>query len=165
MTLLREHISKCNLEHVVLARNEGGEEACKIVRAREAPLTDVPNACIPTHVRVKQRKRYLDVRDGNTVWSYELARTWSATTRTAVEHLQQNSEPRYEVEVELIDSTGAYLEAHDDAEVATSLLMKAALLLGEESSSALSLSSHRLAVPEAPRRRKRRTPPGECARR
>ena len=72
------------------------------------------------------------MRGGRVVWSYELSRTWSAPSRTAVEHLQHEQEPVYEVECELVDEGGAYLAAHTDEAVARSLLLKAHLLLGEE---------------------------------
>lgn len=134
MELKREHTRKRAHTDVVLKRCEeagGGAEACRVAFSRELPLESPPTACIPTHVRVKQRRRFFDVRDNCIVWSYELSKTWSANSRTAVEHLQHHAEPTYEVECELVDEGGAYLGTRTDAQVAASIALKARLLLGD----------------------------------
>jgi hypothetical protein len=130
MAISTEHVAKRGAANAVLGGDDGGA-ACRVAVAVEEPV-EPPSACLPTHVRVKQRRRFRDVRDGRVVWSYELSKTWSAPSRGVVEHLQRATEPTYEVEAELVDEGGAYLRARTDAEVAASLRLKARLLLGEE---------------------------------
>lgn len=133
MEMKRSHVVKQTQSHVVVKRTEDDSgERCRIVYATEIPYTTCPGACIPTYVRVKQRRAFRDVRGGSVVWSYELARTWSAGSRSAVEHLQHMSEPVYEVECELVDVSGGYLETRSDETVAESMVLKAQLLLGED---------------------------------
>ena len=134
MEIKREHTCKQTECSVLMRRSdESDEEACRLAWALEVPLEVVPEVCLPTHVRIKQRRCFRDVRNGGVVWSYELSKTWSASGRSAVEHLQHVSEPVYEVECELIDERGEYIGARDDEAVAESLMMKAKMLLGEES--------------------------------
>ena len=136
MELGREHVRKDALATaLVRSSDEGCAECCRVACAREDPVAHPPEVCLPTNVRVKQRRRFLDVREGRVVWSYELSRTWSAPSRSAVEHLQHVQVPTYEVECELVDEGGAYLAAHSDEAVARSLLLKAHLLLGEDAPS------------------------------
>lgn len=141
MGLSTTHISKRNQEHFIYCRSDDGDESCKISRALEVPLLQPPGTCIPTHVRIKQRKIFQDTRQKNVIWSYELSKTWSANSRSAVEHLQHMSEPRYEVELELIDEDGSYIRDRSDTEIAKSLLMKATMLLGEDPNTPLVLSA------------------------
>lgn len=132
MELSTEHIIKQVMGSAVLcADGSEEEEACRVAWATETPLEEPPRACVPTHVRIKQRRCFRDVRGGRVVWSYELSKTWSASGRSAVEHLQRVSSPVYEVECELVDEGGAYLAARTDGEVAASLLLKARLLMGD----------------------------------
>jgi hypothetical protein len=137
MQLSTEHIVKRARDKVVL-RGGGCEESGDAVRvawSTETPLAQLPTgACVPTHVRIKQRRVFRDVRDGHVVWSYELSKTWSAGSRSAVEHLQHLQPPVYEVECELVDAGGHYLATHTDEQVAASLALKAQLLLAEEAS-------------------------------
>ena len=88
--------------------------------------------CVPSFVRIKQRKTFRDVRDNKTVWIYELSKTWSACSRSAVEHAQHMFPPVYEVECELVDEDGSYSSIHKDSHIAMSVLLKAQLLMGEE---------------------------------
>lgn len=121
----------------------GTSEICRISRARETKLLEPPKVCIPTHVRLQQRCVFEDVRDGNVVWSYDLSRTWSANTRIAVEEkIHQLTEPVYEVECELVDEGGLYIGARTDVQVASSLLLKAKLLLGYPSEELVFLNEH-----------------------
>lgn len=129
MALATSHVAKRGGAHVLLGDDDGGA-ACRVAFAAEEPV-EPPSACLPTHVRIKQRRCFRDVRDGRVVWSYELSKTWSASSRGVVEHLQRTTEPAYEVECELVDEGGAYLGARTDAEVAASLCLKARLLLGD----------------------------------
>lgn len=141
MGLSTSHISKRNQEYFIYCRTDDGDESCKINRALEIPLIQPPGTCLPTHVRIKQRKIFQDRRQTNVIWSYELSKTWSANSRSAVEHLQHMSEPRYEVELELIDEDGSYTRDRSDTEIARSLLMKAAMLLGEDPNTPLVLGA------------------------
>jgi len=151
MEVSKQHVCKHTVLSVVLRRDldRGGicdnddsdDEVCKVSFAIETPVVDPPVTCMPTYVRIKQRKCFRDVRDGNLVWSYELSKTWSANNRSAVEHLQLLSEPVYELEVELADEHKAYIRARSDEQVAASVLLKAKMLLGEEPSHALRVVS------------------------
>lgn len=144
LALETTHLIKTGRGDVVLRRvdddlggaggqdGSGSTEGCRVACASEVRLPDPPGTCVPTHVRIKQRRTFRDVRDGAVVWAYELSRTWSAGSRTAVEHLQHVSPPTYEVECELVDADGAYLAAHTDEEIASSLLLKAQGLLGDD---------------------------------
>jgi hypothetical protein len=128
MALSTAHVAKRGAAHVLLGTD--GDAACRVAYAAEEPV-EPPPACLPTHVRVKQRRCFRDVRDGRVVWSYELSKTWAASSRSVVEHLQRTTEPTYEVECELVDEGGGYMRARADAEVAASLCLKARLLLGD----------------------------------
>ena len=134
--LAREHVAKRACESAVLCR-DGSTEACRVAVSDEPPVAEVPPVCMPTLVRIKQRRCFQDVREGSVVWSYELSKTWSASSRSAAEHLQHHQEPVFEVECELVDAGRKYLAQRDDAQVAASLLLKAKGLLGEESTAEL----------------------------
>lgn len=130
MELHRTHTVK-QPQRCVLLQQGDDVDTCRVAWSLETPLQEPPpTACVPTHVRVKQRKAFRDRRDGKVVWSYELSKTWAAGSRSAVEHLQHVGEPVYEVECELVDEDGVYLDAHDDEHVARSLVLKATALLG-----------------------------------
>ena len=149
MEMHTEHLTKESQQTVVFRRaEEDAMEACRIAWAKETPYPDPPQTCMPTFVRIKQRKTFRDVRHGVTVWSYELSKTWSAGSRSAVEHKQNMSPPTYEVECELIDEDGAYLASHTDEEVGASLLLKSALLLGEGPDAKLDILSKTQGGPE-----------------
>ena len=139
MDMKREHIIKESTESIVVSsgreedheRKEDSDRCmCRIAVAEEKPLTNPPGSAVTTHVRIKQRRCFRDVRNGNVVWNYELSKTWAGMSRSAVEHLQQHTVPMYEVEVELVDATGEYLKTHEDAYVAESILCKANAVLG-----------------------------------
>jgi hypothetical protein len=137
-----EHVAKDTRQKVVLRsvtpHESGSEEeqmrwnACAVVAAREqsVSLPVEATAPVPTFVRLKQRRCFLDVRDGSVVWKYELSKTWSAPTRTALENLRYCERPVHEVECELVDTSGKYLTSLSDAEIADSILLKSKMLLG-----------------------------------
>lgn len=129
----REHVSKQRHSAVTMCHRDAPPEgeAFRVALAAEVPVAVPPQACLPTLVRVTQRRRFENVRDGKTVWAYELSKTWSAASRTAVEYLHHAAPPTYEVECELVDKDGSYRAALTDAEVAESLLIKGRVLLGE----------------------------------
>ena len=131
--LLTTHTKKKTLaSHIFHSSEDHHTDSCKVVLSNECPIHEVPVAVIPTSVRVKQRKVYNDVREGKTVWRYELSRTWISKSRTSVEHLQHVSEPVHEVEVELVDEGGEYMRTHTDRQVAQSILCKVTMMMGEE---------------------------------
>lgn len=133
MALNRTHVSKELMRDVVFRRMDDDErEACRIACAKETPVVNPPQSCVPTHVRIQQRRRFVDRREGCVVWSYELSRTWSGPSHSAAEYMQSTVEPNYEVECELVDENGSYLSARSDEQVVDSLLLKSLLLLGSE---------------------------------
>ena len=131
-----EHVSKESIGSATTGLI-GGDDVCRVSVASETPIEEPPKVCMPTYVRLKQRCVYQDVRKGHVVWSYELSRSWSAPTRTAVEERQHSCEPNYEVECELVDEGGDYLREHTDEHVAASLLLKVKALLGSSLSEEL----------------------------
>jgi len=126
------HVRKEVVHSAIVCREDDARDACRVTFSIEHPVDNPPASCVVHYCRVKQRKRVVDRREGGVVWAYELSRTWSASSRDAVEHQQRMVEPVYEVECELVDEGGRYLDAHDDERVARSVLMKTKLLLGEE---------------------------------
>ena len=133
MTMQKTHITKEKHSHVMVKRLEDDSgERCKISLAHEVPVDSVPGTCIPNYVRVKQRKCFRDIRENRTTWSYELSRCWSASNRSAVEHMQHLSEPVYEVECELVNEERAYSDSRSIDTIVESLLTKSHILLGED---------------------------------
>lgn len=133
MVVSTAHCMKENLTKALIRHPEESDgEVCRLSLSVEHPVMNPPEACVPTHVRVQQRRRFVDVRDDNVIWSYELSKTWSAPSRTSVEQKQHMCEPIYEVECELVDSKRRYMTESSDEYVGQSLLMKASLLLGHD---------------------------------
>ena len=132
MTMGRTHVKKETCVQTTVARDDDPCDACRVTCCVEHPVSDPPVSALVNYVRVKQQRRFVDERDGHVLWNFELSKTWSASTRDAVEYLQYHSEPSYEVECELVDAAGAYLRDRSDAEIAASILMKIKMLLGEE---------------------------------
>lgn len=142
LTMITEHTNKDNVcSSVFQHENSCNGETCRIAVSSEIPLTSVPEHCMPTYVRIKQRKRFVDVRGGREVWSYELSKTWAGSTRTAVEKMQHLAEPQYEVECELVDVGGVYMADRTTSTVAESICLKATNLLGQEAQGGDSLIS------------------------
>ena len=128
--LKREHICKRTNNIIVFQTADCGDEVCKVTQCAEIPILDPPWSCMPTHVRIKQRKQFHDIRCGRIVWTYELSKTWSANTRGCVEHLQTTTEPVYEVECELVDIERHYTNENTDMYIANSIIAKSKLLMG-----------------------------------
>ena len=141
MSMGVEHTQKivCSRFHVQASDQTGDNSIARLSIAHEIPVVDPPVSCIPTCVRIQQRKRFRDVRDGVTIWSYDLSRTWSASSRNAVEHKQHVSEPMYEVECELVDEQHTYLQSLTNNDIANTLLLKIKMLLGEDDSACLEI--------------------------
>ena len=133
MTTSTEHCSKRKITSSVLKSANDAGGAFRMCLSEEKAVKLPPCMCMPNFVRIQQRKTFRDVRDGKTVWKYELSKTWSATSRGAVGHVQHTTPPVLEVECELVDEGGGYLAENDNEYVARSLLMKANLLMGESS--------------------------------
>lgn len=131
MTMHTSHVVKTNSMKTCLVRDETSTDACRVSLAYEPPLETPPLSCIPTHVRIQQRRSFSDVRNGAVVWRYDLSKTWSGSSRSVVEHAQNTHEPSYEIEIELVDADGSYMAARSDEDVARSILVKATLLMGD----------------------------------
>ena len=136
MCVNTEHVQKCSVHSELFKQSEDGR-CVRVSLCDETPIHTPPDVCVPTHVRIQQRRSFDDVRGTSVVWRYEISRTWSAASRSSVEHQQHMTPPTYEVECELVDEDGSYLDSHDDLEVAKSLLLKTTLLLGEADASSL----------------------------
>ena len=130
MEIRTEHVEKRLLHSLVASVSDDPGDACRLEVSTETAVESPPQSTLINYVRVKQRRTFIDRRQGGDVWRYELSRTWSGTTRDAVEYSQHNAEPTYEVECELVDENGAYMEERSDREVADSLHMKVLMLLG-----------------------------------
>ena len=120
------HVHKKTHAHCVC--QSVGSRAFKIACATERAVLDPPQSCRPTFLRVKQRRRFRQERDGDVVWIYELSRTWSGDSRSAVERSQHLDKPTFEVEIELVDASNAYLSQRSDEAVARSLAAKGELM-------------------------------------
>ena len=130
MELSTEHVDKHLIQSFVASASGEPGDACRVEVSREVPVSSPPQCTLVNYVRVKQRRSFVDRRDDGDVWRYELSRTWSGTTRDAVEYNQHNSEPSYEVECELVDTKGTYMRNLSNAQVAESMHMKMLMLLG-----------------------------------
>ena len=132
MIVDKKHTRKVVIQKVLVKRDDGSDDVARLTLSHEIPVLNPPASCVPTHVRIKQRRTFKDVREGATVWAYELSRTWSANSRSAVEHKQHMNEPIYEVECELVDEDGKYLMQRTDEEVSQSLIIKLKSLFGKD---------------------------------
>lgn len=130
MELFTEHIEKNLIQSFVVSASSEPGDTCRVEVSREVPVDSPPQSILINYVRVKQRRCFKDRRDNGDVWSFELNRTWSGSTRDAVEYNQHNCEPSYEVECELVDTTGNYMRNLSNAQVAESLRIKMLMLLG-----------------------------------
>ena len=140
MKLLTTHTKKSPLGNVFATRlNE--DMVCKIVVSKEEPCNP-PTICNPAFVRIKQRRVFRDVREGKVVWSYELSKTWSASSRECVERAQHTCEPVYEVECEFVNESNIYSDKHNVNHLADSLLLKSNMLLGWEGMDGIVLKSN-----------------------
>lgn len=98
----------------------GGEFDIRVAVKREISVPN-PEMCVTTdRVRIKQHRRF-KTRCGT--WCFDFALVWSGRTKTEAERKQCSSDPEFEIECELLEPT-RYLALHDDAYVATSLLLK-----------------------------------------
>ena len=147
MVIKTEHIVKRVLLSFVLVRQTESPhaECVRVALSTETPTPYPPDTCLPTHVRVKQRKTFEDKRKGLRVWGYELSRTWSGNSRSCTERRQHNFPPQYEVECELVDEEAAYSKSVSDEELAASVLAKARDLLACDDADCLVLNGVRTA--------------------
>lgn len=140
MKMKRTHVQKETLSSLMITRDDDPREAARLTVCSEHPIKDPPSHCIITYVRIKQRRRFTDVRCGNVIWNFELSKTWSANTREGVEYQQHTHEPTYEVECEFVDVDSSYRKERSNAEIAESILMKLKLILGEETDGRVSVT-------------------------
>lgn len=125
-------ICKRPLRRVMCACVDGlCDEVGRVALALEVPVAAPPAVVIETHVRIKQRRRFRDVRHGKVIWSYELSRAWSGSGFQAAEYQQHNGEPTYEVELELVDEGRAYTASRTIEQVVEGIEHKVKLLLGQ----------------------------------
>lgn len=157
MTLEKEHIIKTCTQSVILTRGLDQGEVCRVVLSREEKVFCPPQACLPNHVRIKQRKRFQDIRNEKVAWCYELSKTWSSSSRQGAEHLQHTCEPVYEVECELVDEGFCYTEKKSAPYIVKSLLMKSNVLLGEEPDFSLSIHDPNESSKETDGKRRKKT--------
>ena len=134
MSMNTEHIHKYTISESTYGHVRDDEDiAFRVMTSQELPVVDaLPVVCIPTHVRIKQRRCFEDVRNGVVAWKYEFSKTWSANSRSVVEQLQHMSPPVYEVECELVDTDGSYLHENDDAFISKSLVLKGQMMCGDD---------------------------------
>lgn len=132
MSVETEHVVKQTLSSFVLVKSTESTnmECVRIALSKETRLLCPPETCLPTHVRVKQRKTFEDRRRGRCVWAYDLSRTWSGNSRSCIEKRQHDLAPKYEVECELVDEDRVYSSALSDSEMATSIFAKVRDILG-----------------------------------
>jgi len=158
MRMSNEHITKRLVHKALVKRVDGCDEGvARICLSHEIPVTDPPRSCVPTHIRIKQKKVFYDVRgEMGVIWAYELSRTWSANSRAAVEHRQHVSEPMYEVECELVDEKGAYTASISDEEMQQSLMLKLRCVLGTDATTPLGCVSEYARVENHDARRGKR---------
>ena len=114
MTMQKQHIRKVDLYKALVRCPDCSEDVARLTLSREIPVLKPPSSCVPTHIRIKQRRRFEASIGGKVTWIYELSRTWSANTRSAVEHKQHMNEPIYEVECELVDEEGCYTKGRSN---------------------------------------------------
>jgi hypothetical protein len=153
MVMNTEHIRKETIKSLLLCRDDDPNDACRLTCAVEHPVDVPPVSVMINYVRVKQRKRFMDMRNGHEIWVFELSKTWSAGSRDAVEYQQHHTEPNYEVECELVDEGGEYMGCHDTEDIANSILLKIKMLMGEESDGRVSIVN----TEQRGRRRRKKT--------
>lgn len=91
----------------------------------EEPIVRMQTCVKTTMVRIKQRRRFTT---DDHIWGFDFAMLWSGSSKTQAERSQASCDPQFEIECELIDPIRA-LALHDDARIATSLLLKICDLL------------------------------------
>lgn len=128
MSLKPTTIQKTNIDNASFFINNENEDnvfAMRISLKEELPVENSPS-CVPTDmVRIKQRRRFVTA---DKCWAFDFAITWFGKTKSEAEHKQSTSDPIFEIECELLNPTQV-LAIHDDARIATSLLLKMYQLL------------------------------------
>ena len=166
----KEHVCKQVVMSAIAVCETDTKECARISLCVENLVTNPPDSCLPNHVRTKQRRCFRRCENEHVTWSYELSRTWSGNSRTSVEHKQNMCEPCYEVECELQDDSGHYLDSHSDMYMAHSLLIKVQALLGLPHNSCVDIQLDRVGRSSCKKRRSRRRcdesahPKSRCAR-
>lgn len=120
MMLNSETIRKVRLGAIDL--ESGGDYDVRVALAREAPVCakEIPASVMPSRVRIMQRRRFCTAASS---WAFDFKMTWTGCSVDEAERMQQQQEPRFEIECELVNAEEA-LRAHSDEYLAASLLLK-----------------------------------------
>ena len=89
MTLNKETICKTPLHRHVDVRDKSSNTALRISLKSEDPVKNVPVCVSSTHVRIKQKRRFLSL---DKVWAYDFSMTWSGKNKTDAEASQMKEE-------------------------------------------------------------------------
>ena len=79
----------------------------------------IPTLVNTDSVRIQQRRSFVY----DNTWSFDFSLTWQGKNKTEAERKQQEEDPIFEIEIELINKE--YLHKHDDEWMAASFLLKA----------------------------------------
>ena len=97
----KSSVWKCEFRHV-----DEVAEACRLEVSSERTAAPVTAHCSHVrHVRIKERQRFVDVRDGTDTWVYDLCKTWSGPTMQHAQASRSSDPPAYEVECEFVAPT------------------------------------------------------------
>lgn len=124
------HVVKERLGHVdlVLQGGQGFDMRASASLEHPVPASCLPVAVVPSHVRVKTRKRFFLSSRGvsGAAFVFDLSIVFNGRTRSEAEAKQRAGAAVYEVEVECLDVNG-YLESCEDdvSLLALSLVSKA----------------------------------------
>lgn len=127
LELERKTIQKQRVADIMLI---DGDDMVRISLSKEETYTkDLPVVVNTSHVRIQQRRCFTyGEPNGPPNWCYDFSITWFGATKTAAELQQQNSEPKFEMEVELVNPS--YLARHANAYISNSILLKACDFMG-----------------------------------
>ena len=118
MEILTNTIHKTKIKNIDLKSSIGND--VRISLKKEIPLEeDTPTSVNTTFVRIKQKKQF---RAKNSNFVFDFTMSWSGNTKDAAETSQQNDDPLFEIECELVDFS--IFETKSDEYIAASLLLK-----------------------------------------
>lgn len=105
----------------IISQVVDGDVSMKLSLSRERTVT--PPSCVdPTHVRIQQRKSFFYGKVSAPIWRYDVSMVWDGASMIEAGNKQKNEEPRFEVEIELLDHT--YMDCKTPEHVAESFLLK-----------------------------------------
>ena len=111
--------SKVKTNQAVFKDQYGNAVKFSSGRERKVQKDKLPSLVNTEKVRIQQRRSFVY----DSTWSFDFSLTWAGATKTEAEQAQQNEDPVYEIEIELLDRE--YLKKHDDNWVSVSFLLKA----------------------------------------